>query len=52
MDLQYGNTHEESDWSPEGPDVVLSERLVVLITFVNAMEMAKSISSVSFSVGE
>ncbi len=42
VDLQYGNASDDSDWSPEGTDVALSEKLVSLITFVNALEIVKS----------
>lgn len=52
MDLQYGNALDDSDWSPEGPDLVLSEKLVALITFLNALEMSKSNSLVSHTFGE
>lgn len=52
MDLQYGNATNDSDWSPDDPDVALSEKLVALITFVNALEMVKPVPLVSLSVGE
>ena len=52
VDLQYGNIPTDSDWSPDGPDLALSEKLVALITFVNALEMSKPIPMISYTVGE
>ncbi|KLO12956.1 hypothetical protein SCHPADRAFT_940828 [Schizopora paradoxa] len=50
VDLQYGNISDDFDWNPESPDLALSERLVTLITFVNALEMSNSNPPVSHTV--